>query len=141
MAEEKLYGRAWTRILESSGKSPPLLTMKSAFVVAIVSALSASAQSPLTINTPASSVPAIQCQVFDITWTGGVAPFALRLNDVNQDFIEEIGTGLQGPPFAWTVNQPSGLLASLVVTDAEGDVGVTAPFTIQPSDDTSCLSS
>ncbi|KAI0322611.1 hypothetical protein OF83DRAFT_1167477 [Amylostereum chailletii] len=112
--------------------------MKSTVAAAFLFALGAYAQS-ITLNTPSGSTPAIQCQIYQVTWTGGTAPFSLRLNDGAQNFIKEIASNVQSSPFAWTVDQAQGTSVGLVINDAQGNNGATAPFTIEPSSDTSCL--
>ena len=71
--------------------------------------LSVICQTPtIPLNTPSGANAAIQCAIYQITWSGGTGPFTLRLNDAGNNFIEEIGNNIQGSPFPWTLNQTSG---------------------------------
>ena len=93
----------------------------------------------ITLNTPSGSNAAIQCAIFQITWSGGQGPFTLRLNDAGNNFIEEIGNNIQGSPFPWTVNQPSGQQYGMVILDSQGNTGLSGQFIIQPNSNNACL--
>ncbi|KZV61456.1 hypothetical protein PENSPDRAFT_693410 [Peniophora sp. CONT] len=112
--------------------------MKSAVATLILAATAATAQ--ITLNTPSGATGAIQCEVYQVSWTGGTAPFDIRLNDAANNFIEEVGSNVQSSPFQWTVNQPAGQAFALVLLDSTGATGLSGQFTIQGSSNTACLS-
>lgn len=82
--------------------------MKS-ILVSLALAVCAAAQ--INLNTPTGALGAIQCQVYQISWTGGSAPFDVRLLDGGQNFVEEISSSATSSPVAWTVNKPAGMLS------------------------------
>ncbi|VDB84786.1 unnamed protein product [Peniophora sp. CBMAI 1063] len=112
--------------------------MKSAVASLILAAAAVSAQ--ITLNTPSGATGAIQCEVYQVSWTGGTAPFDVRLNDAANNFVEEVGQGVQSSPIQWTVNQPAGQEFGLVIIDSTGATGLSGQFTIQTSSNTACLS-
>ncbi|KAF8968144.1 hypothetical protein BDZ97DRAFT_1801148 [Flammula alnicola] len=134
--------------------------MKSVFApVAAALFLAGSAVAQLTINTPLNVVV---CQPLLITWTGGTPPYFLSLLPGNQpsaaallDFGTQTGTQL-----TWTVNITAGTLSELLLfilihgfinlliqgtslgldlRDSTGALAQTAPFTVQSSSNTACL--
>ncbi|VDC05466.1 unnamed protein product [Peniophora sp. CBMAI 1063] len=98
-----------------------------------------STASPITVNTPTGALGAIQCAVYQVTWTGGVGPFDIQLLDSESNFVEEIASDATSSPVQWTVNEPAGQVFGIAVMDSTGDVGLTGQFTIQPSSNSSCL--
>ena len=55
-----------------------------------------------------------------MTWTGGTAPYEIRLLDDSQTFVEEIASDVTSSPYQWTVNEPSGDTFIITVVDADG---------------------
>ncbi|KAI0036131.1 hypothetical protein K488DRAFT_82397 [Vararia minispora EC-137] len=116
--------------------------MKFVFSAATVTAFVAGvAASNITINTPTGTNSAIQCQAYQVTWTGGTAPYDIRLLDSSQSFVEELGSSVQSSPLVWTVNEASGGSYILTISDAGGNTATTGVFQIETSSSTSCLSS
>ena len=72
------------------------------------------------VNTPTGATAAIQCEVYQVTWTGGTAPYEIRLLDDSQTFVEEIASDVTSSPYQWTVNEPSGDTFIITVVDADG---------------------
>ena len=91
------------------------------------------------MNTPSGALGAVQCAVYQVTWTGGSGPFDVRLLDNEQSFVEDIASSAQSSPVEWTVNEPAGQTFNFAVVDSVGDTGLSGQFTIQQSSDTSCL--
>ncbi|PAV19270.1 ser-thr-rich glycosyl-phosphatidyl-inositol-anchored membrane family [Pyrrhoderma noxium] len=103
------------------------------------------AQTPLVVNTPAN---AVQCEPVLLTWSGDSAPFlAVRFsvhilplpgNDIEGAPLVDLGEQ-EGNSVIWEVNVPAGTSVDFVIKDSSGTEAFSAPFTIQPSDDSSCL--
>ncbi|KAI0030051.1 hypothetical protein K488DRAFT_72503 [Vararia minispora EC-137] len=110
------------------------------FSAASLVLFAAGALAQLMINTPTGALSAIQCSPFQITWTGGQGPFEIRLLDQAQNFLEEITASTNASPFLWTVNIPSGTQVIFSIHDSVGATSSSAPFTIQTSSNTACLS-
>ncbi|TFY76454.1 hypothetical protein EWM64_g7559 [Hericium alpestre] len=91
--------------------------MKSAFIALVSVALAAGAYAQsLTINTPV--LP-------------GADPSGAALEDFGQQNTS---------PFTWDhVNFPQGTSLGLTLRDSQGNTAQSAPFTINPGSDTSCL--
>ncbi|GAA5859353.1 hypothetical protein JCM8547_001996 [Rhodosporidiobolus lusitaniae] len=94
-----------------------------------------------TIVTPSALYA---CQTALISWSGGTAPYRVRVFPQGQVSGEVLATIDDQPTsdtsFSWQVNLPAGTGITLVVTDNNGLYGNTAPVTVQPGD-TGCLSS
>jgi hypothetical protein len=68
----------------------------------------------ITINTPAGALAAIQCEVYQVTFSGGTAPYEIRLLDSSQGYVEELGSSVESSPIVWTVNEASGMLPDML---------------------------
>ncbi|CAD6984137.1 unnamed protein product [Tilletia controversa] len=75
------------------------------------------------VNTPAVL---IQCQPYNIAWTGGLAPFypvITRGGDIG-DVIENFGEQ-EGKQVLWRVDQPVGDTVTFVITDSQGETATS----------------
>lgn len=107
-------------------------------LLALVAAVYAQAADP-SINTPLGLV---QCQPAQITWTASKTPVFLSILPGGQpgatplaDFGQQTGNS-----FTWSpVNIPAGTQITCQLRDATGAVVYSAPVTIHPSSDKSCL--
>ncbi|KZV66938.1 hypothetical protein PENSPDRAFT_688538 [Peniophora sp. CONT] len=104
-----------------------------------LAALAASAVAQITINTPSGATGAIQCEVYQVSWTGGTGPFDIRLLDAGQNFIEEVAASATTSPVQWTVNQAAGTILLFSIHDSTGTAATTGQFTVQASSNTGCL--
>ena len=86
----------------------------------IVAAGMAAAQEAFTVNTPAAL---IQCRPYQITWTGGQAPFFPRVTAAGQvsQTLQVLGQ-VNAQQVLWTVNQPVGTMVTISVLDSAGQV-------------------
>lgn len=84
----------------------------------ILSSLAA-AQSTLTVNTPSSL---FECSPVLLSWTGGVAPYTLRINQAGSTSValETLVQSTSETSYTWTVNQPAGIKVTVAVTDSTG---------------------
>ncbi|KAH7341547.1 hypothetical protein B0J17DRAFT_647061 [Rhizoctonia solani] len=104
----------------------------------LVAAAAAAAVQSLTINTPASLV---QCQPAQITWTAANSPVFLSIIPAGQpgatplyDFGQQTGSSV-----TWIVNIPPGTQVTCQLRDSTGALAYSAPVSIHPSSDSSCL--
>lgn len=94
----------------------------------------------LSINTPSD---AVVCQPLLITWSGGVPPYHLYIlpgNQPNAAPLEDLGVQ-SGTSCTWVVNLAPSTSIGLRLRDSKGAVAESAPFTIQPGPDGSCIKS
>ncbi|TFK36237.1 hypothetical protein BDQ12DRAFT_634245 [Crucibulum laeve] len=108
------------------------------FTLAALALAISGASAALIINTPVS---AVVCKPLLITWSGGYAPFFLVVvpgNNPSGPALRNFGAQ-PGHSFTWVVNEPAGTSVGLLLKDSTGAIAQSAPFTIQPSSDTSCL--
>ena len=79
---------------------------------------------PLILDTPSALT---ECAPVNITWTGGVPPYALQANFGDMSGFDEryepeiIGTDINTTYFQWSTNVPSGFLVWLELIDALDD--------------------
>lgn len=90
------------------------------------------------INTPN---PLIQCQPYQITYSGGTPPYNIYATREGQfgSILAQITTGATGTSFTWTVNLAAGTAINLFITDSSGQSNTSGAATVQQSSDTSCL--
>ncbi|VDC07662.1 unnamed protein product [Peniophora sp. CBMAI 1063] len=106
----------------------------------LFAALSVLGAAQITIDAPTTQVAAIQCEVYQIIWAGGTAPYEIHLEDGDgKNFIEEIASSTSGSSITWIVNQPAGSILSFAIQDAAGVVGSSSQFTVQMSTNSGCL--
>ncbi|KAF8627020.1 hypothetical protein AX15_004601 [Amanita polypyramis BW_CC] len=109
----------------------------------VLAASTAFAQSSLTINTPSN---AVVCQPLLLSWSGGTGPYYLlgsslhpfRGSDPSGQALEDLGQQT-GNSYTWNVNIAAGTQIGLTLRDTSGLVAQTAPFTINPGSDSSCV--
>ncbi|EAU85391.2 hypothetical protein CC1G_07085 [Coprinopsis cinerea okayama7 len=104
------------------------LAATAAFVAAV------SAQS-FTVNTPANPVV---CRPLLIQWTGGEARSVHPGNQPTAAPIVDFGEQ-EGNSFRWVVNLEPNTSIGITVTDSTGARAQTAPFSVAPGPDTSCV--
>ncbi|MEU1408398.1 hypothetical protein ABZ471_39925 [Streptomyces sp. NPDC005728] len=110
----------------------------SASAVFGTSVTQASADTQLTINTPSN---AVVCQPQLLTWSGGQAPYELTVQpgaDPNGQPLRDLGQQ-DGTQYNWTVDIAAGTQVGLTLRDSTGTVAQSAPFTINPGPDNSCV--
>lgn len=92
------------------------------------------------INTPN---PLIQCQNFQVTFSGGTPPYNLYATKegVYGAILSQIGSGITGTSYTWKVNLAAGTAINLFITDATGQANTSGGATILSSNDSSCLGS
>ncbi|KZV66940.1 hypothetical protein PENSPDRAFT_688540 [Peniophora sp. CONT] len=107
-----------------------------------LAALAVMAVAQLTINTPSArgATTANQCEIYQITWTGGTGPFDIRLLDGTQNIIEEIAGAAASSPIQWTINQPANQTFFFSIHDSTGAAAISSQFTIQTPVNSACLS-
>ncbi|KZV66949.1 hypothetical protein PENSPDRAFT_736828 [Peniophora sp. CONT] len=106
-----------------------------------LAALAVSVASQITgISTPSGATGAIQCEIYQIAWLGGISPFDIRLLDSTQNTVEEIASASTSSPIPWIVNQPAGETFLFSIHDSTGATASSGQFTIQTSSNSSCLS-
>ncbi|VDC07663.1 unnamed protein product [Peniophora sp. CBMAI 1063] len=107
------------------------------FVSAVFSSAYAAA---FSVNAPSTGANgAIQCEGYEITWSGGTAPFNVSLLDSNRKVVEEIATSAT-KSVLWTVNKPADRVPyELSVTDATGASAISDQFDVQSSNNSACL--
>jgi hypothetical protein len=90
------------------------------------------------INTPN---PLIQCQNYQITFSGGSPPYNLYATKEGQfgAILAQIGSGVTGTSYTWKVNLASGTAINLFITDNAGQSNTSGGATILSSNDSSCL--
>ncbi|KAJ6470703.1 hypothetical protein DFH09DRAFT_1220680 [Mycena vulgaris] len=95
---------------------------------------------PLVIDTPSNVT---QCEVTNVTWSGGIPPYTILLNSLDSNM--PAGANLAGGTFntsiLWTVAEPAGQGLFLLALDFGGSSAISKRFVVQSSDDTSCLPS
>ncbi|EUC57097.1 transmembrane protein, putative [Rhizoctonia solani AG-3 Rhs1AP] len=103
-----------------------------AFVVVAI------AQADPSINTPAAVV---QCQPAQISFTATSTPVFISILPGGQPSAAPLADLGQhnASPFTWTANIAQGTSITFQVRDSKGAVAYSAPVTIQPSSDSSCL--
>ncbi|KAG9078356.1 hypothetical protein FS749_009661 [Ceratobasidium sp. UAMH 11750] len=96
------------------------------------------AQADPSINTPPAMV---QCQPAQINWVASRTPVFISVIPGGQagaaplhDFGQQSGNSL-----TWVVNIPAPTQITLQLRDGTGALAYSAPITIQPSSDSSCL--
>ncbi|KAG8686174.1 hypothetical protein FRC11_009390 [Ceratobasidium sp. 423] len=96
------------------------------------------AQADPSINTPAAVV---QCQPAQITFTATRTPVFISIIPGGQPSAAPLADlGQQSAsPFTWTANIASGTSITFQIRDSSGAVAYSAPVTVQPSSDSSCL--
>jgi len=114
--------------------------MRSVFCIAVtlLAAASTYAQNSFSINTPAN---AVVCEPLLISWEGGLSPYYLSVlpgNTPSGQALENLGT-FNGTSFTWTVNIAAGTQLDLTLRDSSGLIAQSAPFTINPGSDSSCV--
>ncbi|GAA5932433.1 uncharacterized protein JCM15063_001224 [Sporobolomyces koalae] len=108
-------------------------------LITAAAALSAAAQSTLTINTPSAL---FTCDPYLVTWSGGSAPYTVRVFPSGQLSATPLGTlvsGSDATSLTWTVNLAQGTAISLAITDSTGTTVPSAPVTVQAGTSTSCI--
>ncbi|GAA6008696.1 hypothetical protein JCM10207_001689 [Rhodosporidiobolus poonsookiae] len=101
---------------------------------------SALAQSALLINTPTALY---SCQPYQLTWSGGQAPYYVRVlpgGSLTGTPIETLLSATSETSYTWNVNLASGTYITLTVSDSAGVTAGSAPVTVALGD-TGCLSS
>ncbi|PWN36241.1 uncharacterized protein FA14DRAFT_161049 [Meira miltonrushii] len=90
------------------------------------------------VNTPN---PLIQCQNYQITFSGGTPPYSLYATKegVYGDILSQIGSNISGTSYTWKVNLAAGTQINLFITDASGQQNTSGGATILGSNDSSCL--
>ena len=93
---------------------------------------------PVVVDTP----DATSCQSTELTWTGGQAPYSLRMLHQDNTPLEQVGSDISGNSATWLANVPAGSKLVLQV-DFVTDEDVTRTsfseiFTVLPGDG-SCL--
>ncbi|TBU57980.1 hypothetical protein BD310DRAFT_949015 [Dichomitus squalens] len=104
--------------------------MKSVSTAVVAAALLvAGVSAQFQINTPN---PPTQCVPVQLTWSGGNRgqPGAAALQQYS---------GLTGTSFTWPTNITSGTSIGFTLTDSTGATAQSAPVTINPGPDSSCL--
>ncbi|KAF9267754.1 hypothetical protein L218DRAFT_644904 [Marasmius fiardii PR-910] len=103
--------------------------MKSIISFTVLSAI-AGALAQVTMNTPSNLVV---CQPVQLTWSGGLAPYFISVQDGNnpsgpalQRFDNENGTSL-----TWLVNLQAGTSVGFLLRDSNGATSQTASVTVQ----------
>ncbi|GAA5887229.1 hypothetical protein JCM6882_002456 [Rhodosporidiobolus microsporus] len=100
---------------------------------------SALAQSAPTINTPTALY---ECQPYLVTWSGGSAPYYIRVLPGGQLSGQTLTTIGDFPTSAtsssWTVNIAAGTSITLTITDSTGVTAASAPVTVGQGD-SSCI--
>lgn len=105
--------------------------------LAMVAVVFAQSNAPM-INTPN---PLIQCQPYQITYSGGTPPYNIYATREGQfgSILAQIKTGATGTSYTWTVNLKAGTAINLFITDSSGQSNTSGAATVQQSSDTSCL--
>ncbi|KAJ7602376.1 hypothetical protein FB45DRAFT_678207, partial [Roridomyces roridus] len=78
----------------------------------------------VAINPPTAGNPAVECEPFNITWTGGDAPYQIQVLfqpgvPLPPPAIAEFD-GVMGHSQQWTVNAVAGEALSFYIKDATG---------------------
>ncbi|KAG8970580.1 hypothetical protein FRC03_006709 [Tulasnella sp. 419] len=126
--------KGWVRFLTSYKYLK--LTSFIAFLAAV--AVNAQGGADPSINTPTGVV---QCLPVQLTFSGTAPPFFISIHPGGQPDTPALKTfeNVSGNSVTWTVDQPAGRQLTLVIRDAQGRTNPSAPFNVQPSDNTSCL--
>jgi len=93
---------------------------------------------PTEIITAAS---AVQCESVLLEWTGGESPYYISVLPGGQVSAAplEIFPTQTGTSYTWNVDLAAGTSLTLQIRDATGSISYSAPFTVQPSSDSSCV--
>jgi len=110
--------------------------------IALLAAVGVSAQGAAdpSINTPTGVV---QCLPVQITFSGTAPPFFVTIQpggNANAAAIVDLGS-TSSNSITWIANQPAGTSLTLVIRDSQGRTNPSAPFTVLPGSDSSCLGS
>ncbi|KAJ7598834.1 hypothetical protein C8J56DRAFT_881406 [Mycena floridula] len=111
--------------------------MKSFTTLLGLAVLATSAFAQLVVNTPGAK-SLVQCRPIQLSWSGGIlSTFSRRDNPTGASLVD---LGQQtGTTFTWTVNVAAGTSVDIQIRDSEGVIQNSAPVTVQPSKDSSCL--
>ena len=88
----------------------------------------------VVVNTP----DATSCQSTVLTWTGGQAPYSLRMLHQDNTPLEQLGSNIFGTSAAWLANVPAGSKLVLQVDFVTGEdvtrTSFSGIFTVLPGD-------
>lgn len=94
-----------------------------------------------TVYTPTLT----QCQPATLTWDPATGPYDVLVvssADPCGDAIDDFGNAIGDTSYQWSqVNIPAGTQVTISVVDSTGAEGWSGSVTVQPNDDSSCLSS
>lgn len=114
--------------------------MLAKYLLALASLASTALAVELSIATP---VGYVTCQPGMIFWQGGVGPYHLSLLPAGQaqaQPIKDFGElGAQISAYTWLVDVPAGKMVTLRITDSEGGLAYTSPFTAAVGKSDDCL--
>lgn len=139
----------WLPLADSNDTTSPrsvthlyrLMILTSLLPCTLADALEVSSDPPsVAVNTPDAAV----CQSTELTWTGGQAPYSLRILHQDNTPLQQLGSDVTGTSAAWVANVSAGSKLVLEVDFINGEhvtrTAFSRIFTVLPGDD-SCLES
>ncbi|KAI0708281.1 hypothetical protein C8Q76DRAFT_799560 [Earliella scabrosa] len=103
-----------------------------ATAILVVSSAASPVVEPLTVITPVNSV---QCENQNVDWRGGLPMFWITDNGNTIVDIHDVAA----PAFFWNTNIPGGHVGVVELIDSTGATALSAPFTVAPSNNATCL--